>query len=51
MVVLEIDGPKTGVGAYTDKPFVSVHIYMNHRIIKRGGGHLHGVGHVLKRIR
>ncbi len=37
--MLEIDGPKTGVGAYTDKPFVCItHMYMNHKIIKRGVG-------------
>ncbi len=47
---------KTGVGAYTDKSFVHVcimhiYIYVNHKIIKKGGGHLHGDGRLLKRIR
>ncbi len=36
---LAIDGQITGVGAYRDKkPFVCItHIYVNHRIIKKGG--------------
>ncbi len=51
---LVIDGPKTGLGAYTGKPFVCIthtYMYVSHRIIKRGCGHLHGDGHLLKRIR
>ncbi len=35
--MLKIVGQETRVGAYTDKPFVCiVHIYVNHRIIKKG---------------
>ncbi len=42
---LQLTGPKTGVGTYTDKPFVCItRIYVNHRIIQKGGGRL------LKRI-
>ncbi len=44
---------KTGVGAYTDKPFVCIthnFIYMNHRVIKKGGGCLHRDGHLCERI-
>ncbi len=48
---LKLMGKKTGVGAYTDKPFVSItHIYANYRIIKTGG-RLHGDGRLLERIR
>ncbi len=35
---LKFTGQKTGVGAYTEKPFVRImHIHANHRIIKIGG--------------
>ncbi len=35
---LELMSQKVGVGAYTDMPFVCItHIYVNHRIIKKGG--------------
>ncbi len=38
---LKSTGQKTGVGAFTDKPFVCItHTYVNHRIIKKGGGRL-----------
>ncbi len=37
----EIHRPKSGVGAYTDKPFVYVtHIRANHRIVKNWGWEL-----------
>ncbi len=41
------------VGAYTEKPFVRVcimHMHANQRIIKLGGGRLHGDGRLLRRI-
>ncbi len=44
--VVEIYGPKTGVGAYTERPFVCI----NHRIIKIGGWRLHRDGRLLGRI-
>ncbi len=47
--VLEIHGPKTGVGVYTEKPLVPIHT--DHRIIKKLGGRLHGDGRLLGRIR
>ncbi len=35
---LEIHGQKTGVGVYTEKPFVRItHIHTDHRIIENGG--------------
>ncbi len=50
---LKFTGQKTGAGAYTEKPFVCItHIHTNYRIIKKiGGGHLHGDGRLLERIR
>ncbi len=42
---LAMDGPKMGVGAYTGKPFVCItHIYVNHRIIKKGVGAYTDIG-------
>ncbi len=44
-------GHKMGVVTFTDKPFVCItHIYVNHRIIKRGGGPLHGDERLRERI-
>ncbi len=37
---LNFTSQKTGVGTYTDKPFVCI----THRIIKKGGGRLHEMG-------
>ncbi len=35
---LKFMGQKTGVGVYTEKPFVRItHIHMDHRIIKKRG--------------
>ncbi len=35
---LKFTGQKTGVGVYTEKPFVRItHIHTNHRIIKKRG--------------
>ncbi len=36
--VLEINGPKTGVGTYTGthNTYMYVHMYTNHRIVKKG---------------
>ncbi len=35
---LKLTGQEMGVGTYTDKPFVCItHIYVNHRITKKGG--------------
>ncbi len=49
---LTIGGQKTGVGACTVKPFVCItYIYVNPRIINKGGGRLHRDGHLLERIR
>ncbi len=49
---LKLKGPKTGVGAYTDKPFVCItHVYVNHKITKRGRGCLHRDGRLLERTR
>ncbi len=45
---IEIDGQKTGVGAYTDKPFVCItHTYGTS---KKGGGCLHVYGRLLERM-
>ncbi len=36
---MKLTGQKMGVGTYTDKPFVCItHLYVNHRIFKRGVG-------------
>ncbi len=49
---LKFKGQKKGVGVYTEKPFVRItHIHTDHRIIKNGGGRLHGDGRLLGRIR
>ncbi len=48
---LEIDQPKMEGGPYTDEPFVCItHIYVNHRIIEKGGRRLYGDGRLLERI-
>ncbi len=49
---LKLTGQKNVVGAYTHNPFVCItYICVNHRIIKGGGGCLHGDGRLLNRIR
>ncbi len=52
---LKFMGQKMGVGPYTEKPFVHItyiHVHVNHRIIKNGGGgHLHRDGCLLGRLR
>ncbi len=53
-MALEIYGQKTGVDVYTEKPFVRIThniMHTDHKIIKNGGGRLHGDGRLLGRIR
>ncbi len=49
---LKFTGQRTGVGVYTEKPFVRItHIHTDHRIIKNGGRRLPRDGRLLGRIR
>ncbi len=49
---LKFAGQKTGVGVYTENPFVRItHIHTDHKSSKNGDGRLHGDGRLLGRIR
>ncbi len=50
---LKFMGQNVGVGAYTENPFLwRTYTHMNHRTMnKLWGGHLHGHGHLLWRLR
>ncbi len=49
--VLETHEQTLGVGTYTEKLFVHMYVFTNHRNIGNGGGSLHGDGHLLRTLR